>query len=142
MDTFYTIATNRRFDCLPIISANGTEPVRRISEGLTTVIEIPQSAHDYKELLSIVAKKCGCIRMVLRRKPTRMNAKSCLISIKPVGTFVAVQKLRAMLEVKPRTNETDLQKRSEMIFEEVYKRLVFYSKPENSIDDPFIDFDE
>uniref|UniRef100_A0AC34FTR4 Uncharacterized protein n=1 Tax=Panagrolaimus sp. ES5 TaxID=591445 RepID=A0AC34FTR4_9BILA len=71
-----------------------------------------------------------------------MNAKSCLIAIKPVGTFVAVQKLRAMLEVKPRSNETDLQKRSEMIYEEVYKRLIFYSKPENSIDDPFTDYDD
>ena len=73
MDTFYAIAANRRFDCLPTeyFEKTNQKKLEKHTEGLTFSVELPQSCHNYKELLETVAVKCGCARLALRKKPTR-----------------------------------------------------------------------
>lgn len=47
-----------------------------------------------------------------------------------------------LLEVKPRITEKDLERRNELIFEEVHRRLLFYSDPKRSIDDVYDEFED
>uniref|UniRef100_A0AC34F872 RNA-directed RNA polymerase n=1 Tax=Panagrolaimus sp. ES5 TaxID=591445 RepID=A0AC34F872_9BILA len=135
-DTFYPIAVNRRYECLPGTSED--IKLHKITEGITFICEVPKYSDDYKDLFEKLAFKCGCKYLVLRRKPDRMNTKSCRVAVKPVGSFMAVRKFRTLLEVAPCLSEPDLQTRSDLIAEEVYRRLQFYTDDEHSVDDPFL----
>uniref|UniRef100_A0A914ZDD2 LAGLIDADG homing endonuclease n=1 Tax=Panagrolaimus superbus TaxID=310955 RepID=A0A914ZDD2_9BILA len=126
-DTFYPIAINRRFACLP--GTSGDQKLHKVTEGITFIVEIPRNSPNYKELFETLAKKCGCKYLVLRKKPDRMNAKSCRIALKPVGSFMAVRKFCNILEVSPNVDEQNFRKRSEMLAEETYKRLLMYGQP-------------
>uniref|UniRef100_A0A914Y7N1 DUF7636 domain-containing protein n=1 Tax=Panagrolaimus superbus TaxID=310955 RepID=A0A914Y7N1_9BILA len=135
-DTFYPIAINRRYACLP--GTSGDQKLHKITEGITFIVEIPRNCSDYKYLLEALSMRCGCKYLVLRRKSDRMNNKSFRVAVKPVGSSMAVRKFRTLLQVSPCISEPDLQKRSDMIAEEVYKRLQFYTDEERSVDDPFL----
>uniref|UniRef100_A0AC35FAJ8 RNA-directed RNA polymerase n=1 Tax=Panagrolaimus sp. PS1159 TaxID=55785 RepID=A0AC35FAJ8_9BILA len=136
-DTFYPIAVNRRFDCLPGTSED-RKTIQKVTEGCVFIVEIPKGSQNYKELFESLAKKCGCSYLVLRRKPDRMNAKCFRVALKPVGSFMAIRKFRSLLNVAPCMTEPDLQTRSDLIAEEIYHRLVFYTEEGRSIDDVFV----
>ena len=72
LDTFYPIAVNRRFDCLPGSSTN-IKAMKKVTEGNLFVVEIPQCHSDYKSLFDAVASKCGCKYVVLRKKPVKIS---------------------------------------------------------------------
>uniref|UniRef100_A0A914QGH0 DUF7636 domain-containing protein n=1 Tax=Panagrolaimus davidi TaxID=227884 RepID=A0A914QGH0_9BILA len=67
-----------------------------------------------------------------------LDPKCFRVALKPVGSFIAIRKFRNLLNVVPCMTEPDLQKRSEMIATELYKRLQFYSEEGRSIDDEFL----
>ena len=72
LDTFYPIAVNRRFDCLPG-STTHIKAMKKVTEGNLFVVEIPQSIIDYKPLFDAVARKCGCKYVVLRKKLVKIS---------------------------------------------------------------------
>uniref|UniRef100_A0AC35GXF1 RNA-directed RNA polymerase n=2 Tax=Panagrolaimus sp. PS1159 TaxID=55785 RepID=A0AC35GXF1_9BILA len=138
IDTFYSIAVNRRFENLPGGNAND-KLIEKVAEGSIFIIELPRIAvEDYQDLCSRVAKRCGLSYVVLRKKPDRVNQKSFRVAVKPVGTFIAVRKFRSLLEVSPCMSIVDLEKRSNRIAVETYKRIQFYSDLKRSLEDDFI----
>uniref|UniRef100_A0AC35GKJ9 RNA-dependent RNA polymerase n=1 Tax=Panagrolaimus sp. PS1159 TaxID=55785 RepID=A0AC35GKJ9_9BILA len=119
------------------LTVKDQKPIQKVTEGSVCIVEIPRSCVNYKQLFEQLALKCDCKYLVVRKKPDR-NPKSFRITLKPVGSFNAIQKFRNLLNVVPCLTEPDLQKRSEMIATELYKRLQFYSEEGRSIEDEFV----
>lgn len=72
LDTFYPIAVNRRFDSLPGASRE-LKSMKKVTEGNLFVVEIPQSEIGNIKLFKIVARRCKCEYVVLRKKPAKIG---------------------------------------------------------------------
>ena len=75
LDTFYPIAVNRRFDSLPGASKE-FKAMKKVTEGNLFVVEIPQfDFENNKYLFNVVARRCGCTRVAIRKKPAKKGKK-------------------------------------------------------------------
>lgn len=138
IETFFTIVFNGSYITLP--GGKGVYISDKLAvEGSIFMIEVPRVGIDqYMEKIKIIATKCKLEELRMRKKSGQGNSPKQKLSILPVGKFCNIQKFKNLLIVEPNMNEPSFKKRADDLRTQLVEKIDFYSHPEISVDDKFI----